>query len=169
MVEIKRVTSDDLGWLQEHRNRDDLILYFNQYRELSKEDMVDWYHDLTEPDSHFHAFIVWIGDRRIGYAALKDINNILHSAEFSIFIISEERNKGFGTIALNLLLDYGFNTLNLEVIHSIVFEFNRAIEIYKQVGFKVDGLLRHTCYKQGKYHRSYYISMLKNEYTNSIQ
>jgi RimJ/RimL family protein N-acetyltransferase len=163
MIELHRIETEDLEWLRQQRNRQDLMLYFNQYREITEKEQEDWYYGLSDK---FHPFIVWDNFSRLGYAALKDINNILRSAEFSIFITPFERNKGYGKTALKLLVDYGFNTLNLEVIHSIVFEFNKAIDVYKKFGFKVDGKLRNTCFKNGKYYDSYYISLLRDEYKN---
>ena len=161
MIEIHRVEPEDLEWLRTWRNKPELYRYFNQYGEITRNEQEDWFLNLRKD---FHPFIVWSGNERVGYVGLRDINNILRSAEFSIFIIPIERNKGYGTQALDLILDYGFNILNLEVIHSLVFEFNEAIELYKKVGFKIDGKLRHTCYKDGKYHDSYYISILRDEY-----
>jgi RimJ/RimL family protein N-acetyltransferase len=131
---------------------------------LGEQEQQDWFDKL---DERFHPFIIWNGKDRVGYVALKDVNNILRSAEFSIFVVPSERNRGYGTTALDLILKYGFGTLNLEVIYSLVFEFNKAIDIYKQAGFTIDGLLRHTCYKNGKYYDSFYISMLKSEYEKS--
>lgn len=55
-----------------------------------------------------------------------------------IFIGDENnRSNGYGTEALKLLLDYGFNYLNLNNIMLAVKSFNeRAIKCYEKVGFK---------------------------------
>lgn len=164
MIEIHRVEPEDLDWLREWRNNPELYINFNQYREIDKREQERWYEGLSK---NFHPFVVWKGDTRIGYVALRNINDILRSAEFSLFIIPEYRHKGFGKEALRQIVEYGFEMLNLQVIYSIVFEFNKAIELYKKFGFKIDGLLRRTCYRKGRYFSSYYISMLKEEYENS--
>ena len=161
MIKIHRVEPEDLEWLRKWRNTPELYVNFNQYREISKREQEEWYEGLSEV---FHPFIVWMGDKRVGSVSLRDINTILRSAEFSIFIVPLERNQGYGTEALRQILDYGFNILNLQVIHSLVFEFNKAIDVYTKFGFHIDGTLRRTCYKNGKYFNSYYISMLREEY-----
>lgn len=51
-----------------------------------------------------------------------------------------EWSKGLGQDALRLLLDYGFNILNLNSIELIVHEDNvRAIRCYEKLGFQVMG------------------------------
>jgi RimJ/RimL family protein N-acetyltransferase len=51
--------------------------------------------------------------------------------------------RGYGQDALRLLLDYGFNLLNLNSISLGVFTFNeRAIQAYRKVGFREVGVQR---------------------------
>ena len=38
------------------------------------------------------------------------------------------------------------------------------LEFFKDIGFKVDGVLRADCFKKGRYWDSYYISMLRSDY-----
>ena len=160
-MNIRRVEFNDLDWLRKERNNPDIYRYFNQYRELTREEQENWYFRLPQS---FHPFIVWNGNEHIGYVALRDIDNIVRKAEFSIFILDAYRNNGHGEKAMELILDYGFNVLNLNKIYSVVFMFNRAIEFYKRIGFVIDGVLRDDCYKEGGYWDSYQISMLRGDY-----
>ncbi len=51
--------------------------------------------------------------------------------------------KGYGQDAIRLLLDYGFNLLNLNSVMLGVFAFNeRALHCYKHVGFREIGRRR---------------------------
>ena len=98
-----------------------------------------------------------------------DFNSIQHeklSDDNCIFIGEEEnRSKGYGTEALKLLLDYGFNYLNLHSIMLCVMSFNeRAIACYKKVGFKEAGRLRENYFLNGKYHDVVYMDILENEF-----
>ena len=53
-------------------------------------------------------------DEMIGTVGLEHINQINKSATLGIMIGEKEnRGKGYGEEAINLLLDYGFNYLNL--------------------------------------------------------
>jgi RimJ/RimL family protein N-acetyltransferase len=62
-------------------------------------------------------------------------------------------NKGYGTEAVELMVKYGFEMLNMHRIWLRVFERNkRAIRTYEKVGFIHEGQLRESDYKEGKYH-----------------
>ena len=69
-------------------------------------------------------------DKLIGNCGFVDINHLHQRGEVGLFIGEEEnRSKGYGTEALSLLVDYGFNYLNLKNIMLKVFSFNkRAIK-----------------------------------------
>ena len=92
-------------------------------------------------------------DELIGSIGLEDINNFSRRATLGILIgEAENRSKGYGAEAIRLLLDYGFNTLNL---HNIELTLNgdneRALACYKKVGFKEYGRRREGMFKNGKY------------------
>ena len=80
-------------------------------------------------------------DKLIGTVGLEHIDHVNMTATLGIFIGDEkEREKGYGTEAIKLILDYGFNYLNLNNIKLDVIEFSeRAIACYKKCGFKEYG------------------------------
>lgn len=77
-------------------------------------------------------------------------------------------NKGYGTEALELLLDYCFNLLNLHSVALGVFSFNeRAIACYKKVGFRETGRRREARIIGGKAHDAVFMDILDREFTKS--
>ena len=93
-------------------------------------------------------------DELIGTVGLEQIDYISKTATLGIFIGEDAyRSKGYGTEAIKILVDYGFNILRLHNINLHVFEFNKpAIRSYEKVGFKECGR-RHECYfLNGEYH-----------------
>src|SRR5512137_293344 len=89
----------------------------------------------------------------IGTVAFDHIDWRLHAAEFGIMIGEKSYwNRGYGTEAVRLLVQHGFNTLNLNRIFLHVFMTNpRAIRAYEKAGFKREVLERQAEYKNGKY------------------
>ena len=95
-----------------------------------------------------------------------DVNPVCRTGTLGIFIGEQkERNKGYGAEALKLLLDYGFNILNLNNINLAVFSFNKnAIACYKKIGFKEYGV-RHECYfLNGKCYDEILMEILRKDY-----
>ncbi len=76
-----------------------------------------------------------------------------------------QRNKGYGTEATKIALDYCFNTLNLHRVGLWVFEFNeKAIHCYEKLGFKKEGISREAVYKNGGYCNIVNMGILKDEW-----
>lgn len=104
-------------------------------------------------------------DKLIGNCGFCDINHLHQKGEVGLFIGEEEnRSKGYGTEALSLLVEYGFNYLNLKNIMLKVFSFNkRAIKSYEKVGFKVFGKRTEVYYLNGKWYDEYFMEILRKE------
>ncbi len=67
-----------------------------------------------------------------------------------------------------MLLDYGFNYLNLNNIMLTVKSFNeRAINCYQKVGFKEIGRRRKSYFLNGKYYDDIYMDILAEEFKES--
>ena len=61
-------------------------------------------------------------------------------------------NKGYGKEAVLLLLEFAFKSLNLNKVYLDVGAFNqKAVNIYKSLGFEKDGILRQDVYMNGQY------------------
>ena len=80
----------------------------------------------------------------IGNCGFPKVDLLNRVGEVGIFIGNKDYwGKGYGVESLNLLLDFGFNVLNLHNISLKVYSFNKqAIKAYEKVGFKVAGKLR---------------------------
>ena len=109
------------------------------------------------------AIVLQETDKLIGNCGFCDINHLHQKGEVGLFIGEEEnRSKGYGTEALSLLVEYGFNYLNLKNIMLKVFSFNeRAIKSYEKVGFKVFGKRTEVYYLNGKWYDEYFMEILR--------
>ena len=107
-------------------------------------------------------------DKLIGTVGLESIDHLNRTGTLGIFIGDvEQREKGYGTEAIKLILDYGFNYLNLNNIKLDVVEFNnRAIGCYKKCGFKECGRRRKSEFIDGKYYDRISMDILKEEFTD---
>ncbi len=106
-------------------------------------------------------------DQPIGDLSMLEIDNQNRKAIVRISIFDSACwGSGFGTEAMSLLIDYGFNILNLNRIGLDVFAYNeRGIKSYKKLGFKEEGRIRQDLFYDGEYHDSILMGVLKDEYT----
>lgn len=108
-------------------------------------------------------------EKLIGTVSLEQINPINRDAVLGIFIGEKDyRNNGYGTEAIKLILEYGFNYFNLHSIRLDVLSFNeRAQKCYKKCGFKEAGKIRQCKYVDGKYYDVIEMDILKEEFSGT--
>lgn len=99
----------------------------------------------------------------IGFPKVDYINRI---AEFGIFIGNKEYwRKGYGVEATQLVLDFGFNILNLNNIYLKVYSYNHpAIKCYKKAGFKEAGRIRESKQIAQEKYDEIYMDILAKEF-----
>ncbi len=167
LVPIKREYIESfLKWV----NDPEITQYLIMYRPITRMAEEDWIESLREDNESIHFSIVIFHENKleklIGNCGLNNINWKDRIAEAGIVIGEKEyHNKGYGTEALNILLEYGFNTVNLNRIELLVYEYNtRAIKSYKKVGFVEEGRKRQFIWNDGKYYDALIMSILAKEW-----
>lgn len=105
-------------------------------------------------------------NKAIGNCGLHMIDEVHRRATFGIFIGEKTYwNQNIGTEATALILDYGFNIMNLNNITLDVVAFNkRAIRSYEKVGFKYVGKRREYVFMAGQYHDVLIYDILASEF-----
>jgi len=93
---------------------------------------------LKEVDRNPNYWFILLNDEIIGNAFFHDFNMAKQSAKIAIGIFEKQNwGKSLETESLLLLVNHGFNNLNLETIYHTVLEYNvRAIKCYEKCGFK---------------------------------
>lgn len=133
---------------------------------LTLEDEVEWYEHIRKSDSYNFAIRTLDHLILIGSASLKSPDWKNRSAELGISIgDSSFWGKGFGTDAVRVLLRYSFLELNLNRVELVVYGYNqRAIKSYEKIGFQHEGTRRQALYRDGRYHNTYLMAMLRQEW-----
>jgi diamine N-acetyltransferase len=101
--------------------------------------------------------------RSIGCIDLFDFDPKNKRAGVGILIAnSNDRGKGYATEALHLLLDYGFDVLDLHQIYSNVRVDNEtSLALFKKLGFEITGLKQDWIYDAGKYVDEYTLQLIR--------
>ena len=102
----------------------------------------------------------------IGNITLLAISSLHLSAEFSILIGNKNyHGKGLSREATLLMLEHGFNTMNLHRICCGTMASNTAMQhLALSVGMVQEGIFRDEVYKEGTYHNTIRFSILKDEF-----
>ncbi len=133
---------------------------------ISLENEIEYLKNFNKNGEYIFSIIDRKKDKLIGNAGLQDVNLLHRKATFGIFIGDKKYwNKGYGSDATMLILDYGFNLLNLNNILLNVFDYNvRAIKCYEKCGFKKIGQRREDRIIGGKKHNTIFMDILAKEF-----
>lgn len=171
MIYLREITSSDIPLISCYRSDHKLIDHLGtSFRYTNLETDENWFQSYLKNRSYNVRCAICLSesDEMIGVAYLLNIDWIARNAEFAISIwASKYRDKGIGKKASNLLLNHGFYDLNLHKIYLAVIEKNvRAIELYKKLGFNLEGIMREAVFKDNTYHNLVMMGILREEYTN---
>jgi RimJ/RimL family protein N-acetyltransferase len=129
-------------WLESHRQREDEILW---------------------------AIARFDNNHCVGHVGLYQIDHRVRMAEFAIMIGERTAwGQGLGRACTQFALDYGFTQLNLNRIQLSVLASNqRAIRLYRNLGFSDEGRLRQAQFKNGEYIDVLLMAVLRGEYQSN--
>ncbi len=87
------------------------------------------------------------------------------NAEIGYWIGEKYWKQGITSEALKLILEFGFKKLKLERIYAKVMHPNKAsAKLLEKNGFKYEGTMRHTLFRENKWLDDLVYSILKEEY-----
>lgn len=169
-VRLRAIEEDDLPRYVEWFNDKEVIRGLNQFLPMSLAEERKWFEDQQKVDRLERPMAIDVkeGDawRHIGGCGLFAFDHQVRRAEFGITIGDKSYwDQGLGSEATRLILDFGFNTLNLQKIMLRVYEYNhRAQQVYAKLGFVEEGRLRRDRFFDGKYYDTILMGILREEW-----
>jgi RimJ/RimL family protein N-acetyltransferase len=126
--------------------------------------------EIVQQREHVFSIVDLATDRLIGRGLLFNVDLVNRGAMLGIVIGERDCwGQGYGQDATRLLLDYGFNLLNLNNIMLGVFVYNeRAMRCYRQVGFREIGRRRQARIVGGQKYDLVLMDMLAEEFTGEV-
>jgi RimJ/RimL family protein N-acetyltransferase len=119
-----------------------------------------------DPSGYGYAICLLGTETSIGTIFLRNVDKVNGSGIVGIFIGDRRYlGQGYGTDALNALVDLGFGELRLERIELEVFDYNaRAMRSYEKSGFQTDAVLRRARFHRGVHHDLHLMSILRDDW-----
>ncbi len=108
-------------------------------------------------------------DRLLGFVGLERIQWSHGTARVTIAIGDpRDRGHGYGTEALNMILHYAFNELNLFLLSANAFEYNtRALAFLERAGFKVQARRREALHRDRRRWDVLILALLRGDWERS--
>ena len=156
-------------WINDPEVNEGLAIYLP----MSLRDEEQWFEQMAQRDQAEKPMAIEAregeGWKLIGNCSVFNIEWTNRSAELGIAIGEKSVwNQGYGTETMQLLLQHGFETLNLNRIYLRVYSTNlRAMRAYEKAGFVLEGTLREAVYKHGNYADVHIMSVLRSEWKSN--
>ena len=105
--------------------------------------------------------------RWLGEVVINEWDPDNRSCSFRIALSAHARDRGIGTEATRMLIDYVFDEIDDPPVHRVelsVFAFNpRAVAVYERVGFVREGVARDALLWDGQFVDSIQMAMLRTD------
>ena len=126
---------------------------------------LEWYRSRNTADDRLDLAIVDPATGRcVGEAVLNDYSPGNASCNFRTLIGPGGRDRGLGSEATKLIVEYGLRSLGLHRVELMVFAFNpRAQRAYEKAGFRVEGTAREVLRYDDGWVDAIYMSVLSTD------
>lgn len=163
-IGLRALEKEDLPFIHKLNNNVEIMSYwFEEAYKTMTELETSFEKDISNP--HQRQFILNKGSERLGLVELVSIDYMNRKAEFTIMMDPAHQGNGYAGIATRLAVDYAFNIFNLHKLYLIVDEVNeKAIHIYKKIGFHEEATLKEEYFVNGSYHNIVIMSMFEDDY-----
>ena len=154
----------DLPFLTELLNREGVReQLFCEDRPIRQEEVSDFLH-ATEIGTLAHVFGIMEKDDLIGCIAINNVHPRTRSGNITHMAVAKWE---LALESVRQLVEYGFNTLNLNRIECRAYADNRVTPLLcKKMGGTIEGAARQAAYRKGEYVDIVVWSLLKSEWSN---
>ena len=159
-VNLRVVEKEDLPLLTEWANNPEFGGEYEPLSQESKTELEKQYDKLTPKEKWF--IIKKKDGSKIGFVTHFPIGNLL---TIGYTLIPDERNKGYCTEAVKIMVDYLFLSKDIVRIQAETNPRNLASQkVLEKVGFKKEGLVRKSIFIRGKWRDGLLYSILREEW-----
>ena len=123
MIEWKELSSEDAEQIRLWRNQ--CLDTLRTPYPLTKEQQEDWYiNTVCDRKANARWFGVYFDDILVGYTGIENISWENRIGEISLLISPSNQECGYGWEAADKILQYAFNSLNLNCVFGECYESN---------------------------------------------
>lgn len=167
-IQLVPIEEPHLDYMMEHVNNIEMRILLGIFMPTTRNMQREWINSLGEQISKrqaFHLAIEKIPEAKmIGSLVVHEIDWLSRSGELAIAVYEEKNwNKGYGSEAMSLLIDFAWIHLNLRRLELAVHSHNpRAKHVYEKIGFKHYGTAHEKYYINGQFVDTDYLELFRD-------
>ena len=151
-VILRKLKISDASFMREFYEDSAISQQFKYTQENYKEDLaIKFIRSSWHLKDSYH-YAIECNGVYAGTISLKNVNPLCNHAEYSIVVRKTFWGRNIAYIASKMILDIGFNNLNLNKIYLNVLSSNeRAQKLYKKLGFISEGFFKQHLFINNQY------------------
>ncbi|MFB5763720.1 GNAT family N-acetyltransferase [Paenibacillus medicaginis] len=166
-VYLRPVREEDMASFYEAVCDEEIRYMTGTKKTFTMEQLYEHFERITKDETrHDFAICLVNDDTIIGDLSILEIDADNRKAFFRIALHNKLYfNKGYGTEAVRLAMEFSFENLKLNRLQLEVFSHNvRGVKAYEKAGFKKEGILRQSLLYNNQYFDEIIMGMLKQDY-----
>jgi RimJ/RimL family protein N-acetyltransferase len=167
-VSLRTVEEADIDFLQAQVNDARVRRPIGRSRPLNRVQEREFFDEVVCDDDTVHLLVVADAASEpdpVGMVGLDPVDHEARRAELGYWVAPDHQRRGYGTAAVELVVEYGFDQLGLHKIAARVFEFNDpSARLLERVGFVREGVHRDEGFVDGAFHDTYWYGLLAEEW-----
>ena len=139
LINFINTSLEEKKMILDWRNHPHIRKWMYNQKEISIESHLNFIESLKNSKDKIYC-LVKMDKEYIGVIDFTNINHQNKSTYFGLYSNPYSKTTGIGTILLKTIIDYAFNTSNMNILKLEVFEINKkALNLYKKFNFKQMG------------------------------
>lgn len=169
-MELRELTREDCEYVRQWRN-ESLVSLRTPYR-LTREMQSDFYDNVIcnrDSPHKYWGICPGIQEYICGMGGITNIQWENSIGEISLIICPKNTGIGYGTKAVDLLLDKAFNFMGLKTVFGECYLCNSAVSFWEKITEKYNGtkaFLPNRKFWDGDFYQSLYFSIDKDKFNN---
>ncbi|WP_191559336.1 GNAT family N-acetyltransferase [Metabacillus idriensis] len=162
-------SDEDFPFIEECLKDPVVLKYTGSSNEYDREEVYNWYHSRNEQTDRLDLAIVDISRNiLVGEAVVNLYDEQKQSMNFRILIGPKGRDRGLGTEASQLIIEYVFKNTDLKSLTLSVFAFNpRAKKVYENLGFVIHSVDKNEFEFEGEWIDSINMKLTREDWMKS--
>ena len=148
---LRNVNDDDHEWLVELHNDPEVLRNLTNPNPVTLDQHLAWWNKISKDKSQLR-LIFEANGIRAGFTKFYSIDPTNKNCVLGADIHISCRGKGLAKPMWNIMVDFCYSNLNLHRISLTTAEYNSiARKVYTDLGFKEEGRLKESLYRDGKF------------------
>ena len=169
-VRLRRMDSADAEFVRALRNSPQVVRNFQHRHFITDIQQRTFVESLATSTTQMYFIAEDVdGEQPFGVYSYKNIDHRNQIAEWGLFTDERATSRRVAAFeAAFLLLDYGFQYLNLrKVVGEVLAENKRAIRFDKGLGMKLEGVKREHVFYDGAFHDVLLFALFRDDFNNN--